>query len=78
MNTAFVANGRTVAGARGWNWIADGWGFFRRQPGIWIGITVIAAVIFIVLAFIPLLGTLATSVLTPVFVGGIVIGCRTM
>ena len=78
MNTAFVANGRTVAGARGWNWIADAWGFFRRQPGIWIGITVIAAVIFIVLAFIPLLGMLATFVLTPVFVGGIVIGCRTM
>lgn len=72
----FVPAGRAVAAARGWRWIADGWELFRRQPGAWIALVVVALLIFIVMAFIPILGSLASAVLTPVFVGGVFVACR--
>ncbi|HKQ28481.1 MAG TPA: BPSS1780 family membrane protein [Burkholderiales bacterium] len=72
----FLPTGRKVASGRGWSWLAEGWDFFKQQPGMWIAVVLVAAVIFIVLHFVPLLGSLAAMVLAPVFAGGIVIGCR--
>lgn len=72
----FVANGRAVAAGRGWSWIAEGFDFFRRDWGVWLAIAVIALVIFVGLALVPFLGSIAAMVLAPVFAGGLVIGCR--
>jgi len=72
----FIPTGRAVPAARGWTWIAQGFELFRRQPGAWIAIVVVAVLIFIGLAFIPLLGSLAGMVLAPVFAGGLVVACR--
>jgi len=72
----FVPAGRAVAAARGWRWIADAWELFRRQPGAWIGLVIVALLIFIGMTLVPLLGSLASAVLTPVFVGGIFVACR--
>jgi len=72
----YVAGGRGVAAGRGWDWIAAGWELFKKQAGMWIALTLVALVIFVVLAFIPFLGSIASIVLTPVFGAGIVIGCR--
>jgi uncharacterized membrane protein len=72
----FVPNGRAVPAARGWNWITQGFELFRRQPGVWIAITVIGFLIFAGLALVPVLGSLAGMVLTPVFAAGIVVACR--
>jgi uncharacterized membrane protein len=72
----FIPTGRAVPAAHGWNWIAGGFDLFRRQPGAWIAIAVIALLLFIGLALIPVLGSLAGMVLAPVFAGGIVIACR--
>lgn len=72
----FVAGGRALEAGRGWEWIAQAWGLFKKQPGVWIGLVVILLVIFIVLALIPLIGSLATIVLGPVFMGGIALGAR--
>jgi uncharacterized membrane protein len=74
----FIPSGHAVSPGRGWTWIAEGWELFKRQPAIWIAIVVIGALIFIAMAFIPILGSLAGVVLAPVFAGGIVIGCRTL
>jgi len=74
----FVPGGRGVAAGRGWSWIAEGWDLFRRAPGIWIAITIVLAVIFFALAFIPILGSIGTMVLGPVFTGGLMIGCRAL
>lgn len=74
----FVAGGRTVAARRGWSWIAEGWALFKKQPGVWIGILVVLLLINIVLAFIPVVGSLASFLLGPVFGGGILLGCRAM
>ena len=72
----FIAAGRTVPAENGWKWVVEGWNLFKRQPGMWIALTVVFIVISIVLAFIPVLGSLVSMVLGPVFAGGLVIGCR--
>jgi uncharacterized membrane protein len=65
-----------VAAGRGWAWIVEGWGLFRREPGPWIALIVVAALVFIGLALVPFLGSLAAMVLAPVFAAGFVIACR--
>jgi uncharacterized membrane protein len=72
----FAAAGRTMPAEHGWKWIVDGWNLFKRQPGIWIALSVVFIVISIVLAFIPVLGSLASMVLGPVFGAGVMLGCR--
>jgi uncharacterized membrane protein len=72
----YVAGGRGVVAGRGWDWIAAGWEMFKKQAGMWIALIVVAFVIFFVLAFIPVIGSIASIVLTPVIGGGVVLGCR--
>jgi hypothetical protein len=73
-----MTGGRAVGAGQGWTWIAEGFGLFRKAPGIWIAAVVILFVILIVLAFIPLLGAVATFLVMPVFVGGLLLGCRAL
>jgi uncharacterized membrane protein len=74
----FIPGGRAVAAGQGWSWIAQGWDLFKRQPGLWIGVSVALFVILLVLAFIPLLGPLANAVLWPVLSAGLLLGCRAL
>jgi len=73
-----VMGGRAVGAGQGWTWIAEGFGLFRKAPGIWIALVVILFVILVVLAFIPLLGAVATFLIVPVFVGGLLLGCQAL
>ena len=72
----YVPGGRGVPAGNGWNWIAEGWTLFKSAPGMWIAIIVVFFVIFVVLALIPFIGSLALSLLFPVFGAGFMIGCR--
>jgi uncharacterized membrane protein len=72
----FISTGRPVPAGRGWSWIVEGFELFKRQPGAWIAIIIIAALVFIGLALIPFLGSLAGMVLAPVFAGGLVYAAR--
>lgn len=71
-----MAGGRAVSAGQGWTWIADGFALFKKAPGTWIAQVLILFVILLVLAFIPLLGAVATFLVMPVFVGGLLLGCR--
>ncbi len=73
-----AAEPRRVDAGRGLAWLTEGWSLFRQAPSPWIGITLIAIVIFLVLAFVPVLGQLATTLLSIAFGGGIMIGCRAL
>ena len=50
--SAISDTGRAVDAGRGWEWIAEGFALFKKQPGIWILVLIIfiacAAVIHIV------------------------------
>ena len=72
----YVAGGRGVDAGRGWDWIAAGWELFKKQAGMWIAVVLVAFVIFFVLALIPVVGSLATFVLSPVFAAGVLVCAR--
>ena len=71
-----ASSGRSVGAGQGWTWIADGFGLFKKAPGMWIALVIILFVILLVFAFIPLLGAIAMFLLMPVFMGGLILGCR--
>ena len=74
----FVPGGQAVPAGQGWSWITEGWDLFKRQPGMWIGMVLIAFVIFILAALIPVVGGLLLSLFGPVFAAGFMIGCKSL
>ena len=67
---------RVVAAGKGWQWIVDGFALFRKNPAMWIALTVALALIWVVSLFIPLLGPLLFTLLSPLFFAGLMTGCR--
>src|SRR3954467_8021996 len=74
----FVPGGRVVPAGHGWDWIVSGWNLFKKQPGMWIGLVLVAMLIFFVMAIIPFVGSLALMVLGPVFAAGVMLGCKAL
>jgi uncharacterized membrane protein len=74
----FVAEGHPVPAGHGWTWIAGGWRLFKRQPGIWVAIAVIAIVISIAFYLMRAFGMILGILLTPVFTAGAVIGAKAL
>jgi uncharacterized membrane protein len=74
--TRVAAQARTVEGGRGITWWSESWALFMKSPGLWIGYGVILFVVFIVLGLIPLVGSLVSSLVAPVFVGGWMLAAR--
>lgn len=74
---AFVEGGQKVGAGRGWGWIKDGFGLFRDSPGTWVLIILALFVILAALSFVPFLN-MVSSLLYPVFTGGLLLGCRAL
>jgi hypothetical protein len=72
----FIPGGRAVPAGRGWSWVAEGWRLFKASVGTWIGVVLVWGLIGIALGVIPFVGGLASFILMPVFLGGIMVGCR--
>ena len=66
---------RKVPAGRGWGWIADGFGLFKLDPWIWILNSLILLVILFLLGLLPFLGSIASQILYPIFLGGLMLGC---
>lgn len=75
---AFSAAGRAVDAGRGWEWIAEGFALFKKQPGTWILILIVLIVCSVVISLVPIIGTLANLLLMQVFMGGVMLGCRAL
>lgn len=69
---------RTVSAGNGWNWIADGFSLFLKNPGIWIVLTVLLVVGAMIIAIIPFFGGIALSLIWPVVIAGLLLGCRAL
>jgi hypothetical protein len=69
---------RVVAAGAGATWWAEGWRTFTAQIGTWIGIVIVYVVISLLLSKVPYIGGVAQWLLTPVFVGGIMLGCNAL
>lgn len=69
---------RRLAAGEGAAWWGESWRIFCAAPAAWIGVFVIFVVVSIVLVLVPVVGSLAHTVLMPVFVGGVMLGCHAL
>ena len=71
----FIPDGQKVETGRGLAWFGEGWDLFKSSPGIWVLMFVVFFLLSAVLGIIPL-GSLVSSLLFPVVMGGVMLGCR--
>ncbi len=69
---------RQLPAREGAAWWSESWHIFCAAPGPWLGIFVIFCVLSIALWMVPVVGSLAHTVLTPVFAGGVMLGCHAL
>jgi uncharacterized membrane protein len=67
---------RSVGAGNGVSWWGEAWRLFVPSFGVWLLVIVILFVLSMVLAIIPVVGHLASQVLFPIFMGGLMLGCR--
>jgi hypothetical protein len=67
---------RSVGVERAVAWWSGAWQLFTRAPGMWIVLTLVMIVLFIVLGLVPILGGLAVSVLAAPLAGGWILAAR--
>jgi uncharacterized membrane protein len=73
-----IRDGRTVPAGSGWTWLTAGWDLFRRNPGVWVLMIIIFVAIQLVFSALPLVGMVASYVLTPLLVAGMMSGCAAL
>ncbi|TXH04803.1 MAG: DUF4339 domain-containing protein [Nevskiaceae bacterium] len=67
----FEVPGVALAAGRGLQWIGEGWGLFKAAPGLWIVAMLIWFGIQMVMGCVPFLGGLASLLLGPSFMVGL-------
>lgn len=73
---AFNGSSQTVAAGNAFEWFRQGWLIFAAHPGQWIALTVVFLVVILGLNIVPLVGTLAAHLLTPLLGAGMLQACR--
>ena len=69
---------RAVAAGRGWQWLAEGYGLFRKNPVMWLALTMLLAALWAASFIIPVLGPLLFNLLSPALFAGLMLGCRAL
>ena len=73
---AFSGNSRVVPAGNAFEWLRQGWALFVANPGVWIATTIVMLAIILGLQIVPLIGTLAANLLTPMLCAGMLLACR--
>lgn len=68
---------REVPAGNGWQWIADAWQLFLKQPGLWVLMFIIVLLILVALGWLGVVGNLASALVLPILGGGFVLAART-
>jgi hypothetical protein len=69
---------RVVAAGSGWQWLAVGYALFRRNPVMWLALTVALAMLWAAAFILPVLGPLLFNLLSPALFAGLMVGCRAL
>ncbi len=69
---------RVVAAGRGAAWWGEGIRLFFSSFWTWLGIMVVYVIISLLIGMVPMVGDFGHWLLTPVFMGGIMLGCRSL
>lgn len=75
---ALVMPGRRVRAGAGVDWVGDGWRLFRKSSLMWIVFLVLFFLIHVGLGMVPWAGMWLGNLVSPVFMGGIALGCRSL
>lgn len=67
---------QNVPAGRGWSWVVDAFGLFRKNPLIWLALNLVLLLIGAGLMMLPVIGTYVLYLLTPLFLAGIVSAAR--
>ena len=70
--------GWAVGAGRGLDWWNEGWRLFKAAPIVWIVIAFLFFCLMFVLALIPFVGQIASTLLYPVLGAGILVGTRAL
>ena len=62
----------------GWSWIVSGFHLFKANPAMWIILLVIYLAIMIPLSLVPVVGSVISTLLAPVFAAGMMWGCQAL
>lgn len=66
---------RQVPVGNAWAWIVSGFQLFKANPAMWIILLVIYLAIMIPISMLPVIGSVASTLLAPVFAAGMMWGC---
>jgi uncharacterized membrane protein len=69
---------KQVDAKQGWQWIVTGFFLFRQIPLVWILLCTTLLLIAATLSLIPMAGQFIFTLLSPVFLAGLMIGCRAL
>jgi uncharacterized membrane protein len=69
---------RQVPAGNAWAWIVSGFHLFKANPVMWIVILLIYLAIIIPISFIPVIGSVVTTLIAPVFAAGMMWGCKAL
>lgn len=67
---------KKLPSAEAWHWVTAAWVLFKQSVGIFIGIFLITMLVTAVARSIPMLGDIISSLLMPVFAGGLIYTCK--
>lgn len=75
-NGELLAEPRSLPASAAFQWLAQSWALVKTNLGLWMLMTLALFAIQAVMGFVPVLGDIATSLLNPVFTGGLLLGLR--
>lgn len=67
---------RQVSASRGWRWIVEAFHMVRQQPLMWVVLLLAYLLLSALIGMVPVLGKVVSSVLMPVFVGGVMLAAH--
>ncbi|MDP1765386.1 MAG: BPSS1780 family membrane protein [Methylotenera sp.] len=69
---------RQVPAGNAWAWIVSGFQLFKANPVMWIIILLIYLAIIIPISLVPVIGSVLSTLLAPVFAAGMMWGCKAL
>jgi uncharacterized membrane protein len=69
---------RQVPAGNAWTWIVSGFQLFKANPVMWIIILLIYLAIIIPISLVPVIGSVVSTLLAPVFAAGMMWGCKAL
>lgn len=75
MNRHFCDAQRLPAGD-GLNFIGDAWTIFKKTPFVWVGMMLVYLVIMLTILIVPFLGAILSTLIAPVFMGGMMMAAQ--